>query len=92
MSSCVVCREEGDLLIEWDDLVLQDTDDNESLGRSTPNDNLSVDNMMSGGDNEGTCIDTITCYMRVYKALASAFVQLSFLLSFIIQYNDYNNV
>lgn len=41
-------RIEGDLLIDWDDLVSQDTDDNESQGRLTPCDTLSVDNLAVG--------------------------------------------
>jgi len=41
-----ICREEGDLLIDWGDIVVQDTD-NESQGRETPNDALSIDNCIS---------------------------------------------
>ena len=49
-------REEGDLLIDWEELVAVDTDDNESQGRLTPSDALSVDNMaMSNSECKCFC-------------------------------------
>ncbi|KAF6024527.1 FAM91A1 [Bugula neritina] len=50
-------KEEGDLLIDWGDIVVQDTD-NESQGRETPNDALSIDNCISPStiDNDGTTL------------------------------------